>query len=98
MLNSEAPNSHKPADSLNETTNSDNGRKLKANRKSLINSDLNNVTNIMQADSPSRFATSVRKDLAALSRNMTSILESLLKNYNNKIRPGYREGKLNFTD
>ncbi|KAF2367679.1 Neurotransmitter-gated ion-channel [Trinorchestia longiramus] len=36
----------------------------------------------------------IKKDLAVLSKNISEILESLLRNYNNKIRPGYTEGKL----
>ena len=36
------------------------------------------------------------KDLAALSKNISIILEGLLKNYDNKIRPGFREGMIGY--
>lgn len=49
----------------------------------------------MQADDSSLFPGGVKKDLAALSRNISAVLENLLKDYNNKIRPGYKNGKLN---
>ena len=48
---------------------------------------------LMQGDDSALFAGGVKKDLAALSRNISAVLENLLKNYNNKIRPGYTAGE-----
>ncbi|ROT67418.1 hypothetical protein C7M84_014499 [Penaeus vannamei] len=39
-----------------------------------------------------RTASRSSSDMARLSHNISAILENLLKNYNNQVRPGYHEG------
>ncbi|XP_069991457.1 gamma-aminobutyric acid receptor subunit alpha-1 [Penaeus vannamei] len=40
-----------------------------------------------------RTASRSSSDMARLSHNISAILENLLKNYNNQVRPGYHEGR-----